>query len=110
MGQKRRNFTPEQKAETVRRHLKGKEPVSDLADELGILPSQIHQWIAAVLNAAEGVFEQRNRNKGARSRAKLEDAKTRQLKRLEEKLNLKNEVISELMEENVKAKKEHGEL
>ena len=41
---------------------------------------------------------------------KLEDAKERQIKRLEEKLQLKNEVISELMEENVKAKKENGDL
>jgi hypothetical protein len=40
----------------------------------------------------------------------LEDAQQRQINRLEEKLQLKNEVISELMEENVKAKKENGGL
>ena len=36
----RRHFTPQQKAEVVRRHLVGKEAVSDLASELQIQPSQ----------------------------------------------------------------------
>ena len=39
-----------------------------------------------------------------------EDAKDRKIVKLEEKLTNKNEVISELMEENVKAKKANGEL
>ena len=33
--------------EIVRRHLKDRVAVNDLADELGIQPSQIHQWVAA---------------------------------------------------------------
>lgn len=108
MGQKRRSFTAEQKADVVRRHLKGKEAVSDLADELNIQPSQIHQWIATALGQMEQAFVGTGR--GRKSTTKLEDAKQRQIKRLEEKLQLKNEVISELMEENVKAKKENGDL
>ncbi len=32
----RRRFAPEQKAAIVRRHLAGKEPVSNLSEELGI--------------------------------------------------------------------------
>lgn len=110
MGKLRRSFSAEQKAEIVRRHLKDRVAVSDLADEFGIQPSQIHQWVAAVLGAAEAVFTQRTAKKGARSRAKLEGIKDRHIKRLEEKLKLKNEVISELMEENVKAKKANGDL
>ncbi len=43
MGQKRRSFAAEQKASMVRRHLKDRVAVSDLADELNIQPSQIHQ-------------------------------------------------------------------
>lgn len=109
MGRTRRNFTAEQKANVVRRHLKDKVAVSDLADELGIQPSQIHQWVAAVLGQAEQAFTGKGGRRG-KSAAKLEEAKQRQIKRLEEKLQLKNEVISELMEENVKAKKEHGDL
>jgi hypothetical protein len=37
-------------------------------------------------------------------------AKDAKIAQLEEKLTTKNEVISELMEENVKAKKASGEL
>lgn len=110
MGKSRRSFSAEQKAEIVRRHLKDRVAVSDLADEFGVQPSQIHQWVAAVLSGAAGVFTQRSANKGVRSRSRLEDIKDRHIKRLEEKLKLKNEVISELMEENVKAKKENGDL
>ena len=108
MGQRRRSFTAEQKADVVRRHLKDKVAVSDLADELNIQPSQIHQWVSAVLSQAEQAFIRNS--SGGKSKAKLEDTKQRQIRRLEEKLQLKNEVISELMEENVKAKKENGDL
>ena len=108
MGQKRRSFTAEQKAEVVRRHLKDKVAVSDLADELNIQPSQIHQWVATVLGQLEQAFVGTGHRR--KSNTKVEDAKERQIKRLEEKLQLKNEVISELMEENVKAKKANGDL
>ena len=54
---KRRHFTPEQKAQVVRRHLSGKEPVSALAEELGVQPSQIHAWVNQVLAQAEKAFE-----------------------------------------------------
>ena len=108
MGQKRRSFTAEQKANVVRRHLKDKVAVSDLSDEFGIQPSQIHQWVATALGQLEQAFVGTGHSR--KSKTNREDAKQRQIKRLEEKLQLKNEVISELMEENVKAKKENGEL
>ena len=43
MSKNRRNFTPQQKADIVRRHLKDKVPVSSLAEELSIQPTQIYQ-------------------------------------------------------------------
>ena len=52
----RRCFSPQQKAEIVRRHLAGKEPVSNLADELGLQPSQIHLWVKQLLEQAERAF------------------------------------------------------
>ncbi|NIS83583.1 MAG: transposase, partial [Anaerolineales bacterium] len=57
MSRSRRRFTATQKADIVRRHLAGKEAVSDLADELGLQPSQIHVWVNQVLSQAEKVFE-----------------------------------------------------
>jgi transposase-like protein len=99
----RRHFTPQQKAEVVRRHLSGKEAISALADELKIQPSQIHGWVKQVLDQAETAFR-----KPANGR--VEEAKDRRIGLLEEKLVQKNEVIAELMEENVRAKKANGEL
>lgn len=105
MSRTRRHFTAEQKAQVVRRHLAGKEAVSDLAEELGVQPSQIHLWVKQVLDQAEGAFQ---RSPGKR---RAEEARERRrIEQLEAKLVQKNEVISELMEENVKAKKANGEL
>ena len=100
----RRRFGAEKKARIVRRHLADKVPVSDLADEFGVQPSQIHTWVKRVLDQAEKALE---RSSGPRRNEVAKDAKIAQL---EEKLTTKNEVISELMEENVKAKKASGEL
>ena len=52
MTRRRRIFTAEQKADAVRRHLRDKVAFSDLAEELEVQPSQIHQWVAAVLGQA----------------------------------------------------------
>lgn len=109
MSRTRRMFTSSQKAEIVRRHLKDQVPVSQLASELDVQPSQIHQWVQAVLAQAERAFEEPNK-KPVRSAKKLEQLQQKKIYQLEQKLNLKNEVIAELMEENVKAKKLNGDL
>ena len=57
MRQSRRHFSAPQKAQIVRRHISGKEPVSNLADEFGLQPSQIHTWIKQVLDQAERALE-----------------------------------------------------
>jgi len=103
-SKRRRRFGAETKAQIVRRHLADKVAVSDLADEFGVQPSQIHTWVKQVLDQAEKAFE---RSGGP---ARKEQAKDAKIAQLEEKLTTKNEVISELMEENVKAKKANGEL
>jgi len=104
MSRSRRHFTAEQKAEIVRRHLAGKEAVSDLADKFGVQPSQIHAWVKQVLDQAEAAFR---RQPVSRRREQVKDQRIAQL---EQKLVQKNEVIAELMEENVRAKKANGEL
>jgi transposase len=110
MSQTKRKFTPEQKATIVRRHLRGKEPVSQLAEEFSIQPTLIHQWVALVLDKLEQVFDKGSQPGLVRREAKVLDRQEQQIKRLEEKIVHKNEVIAELMEENVKAKKASGDL
>jgi transposase-like protein len=105
MSNTRRHFSDTVKADTVRRHVADKVPVSQLADELDVQPSLIHLWVKQVLEQAEKAFA---RSKGPQRKG--EDAKDRKIAQLEAKLANKNEVIAELMEENVKAKKANGEL
>ena len=105
MRQTRRHFTPDQKAQIVRRHLSGKEPISNLADEFGLQPSQIHNWVKLVLDQAEKAFQN-----GPGRPPRVEQVKDRKIEQLQAKLVQKNEVIVELMEEHVKLKKELGEL
>jgi transposase len=104
MNPTRRHFTPDQKAQIVRRHLSGREPISDIADELGIQPSQIHYWVKQVLDQAERAFRS-----GPGRPPRAEQVKDRKIEHLQAKLVQKNEVIAELMEEHVKLKKELGE-
>ncbi len=104
MSRTRRNFTAEQKAQIVRRHLSGKEPVSALADEFGLQPTQIHTWVNQVLAQADKAFER------SASNGRVENAKDRKIEALQAKLVQKNEVIAELMEDNVRTKKELGEI
>ena len=104
---KRKQFTPEQTIAMVRRHLLERVPVSDLCDEFGIHATQYYNWQKQLFENAEPAFERRTNKSNQR---RQEDAKDREIAKLEEKLASKNEVISELMEENVKAKKANGEL
>ena len=103
MRRSRRYLSVPQKAQIVRRHLTGKEPVSNLADELGVQPSQIHAWVKQVLDQAEHALE---RPAGRPPCAEQLQAKL--VARLQTKLVQKDEVIAELMQEHVQLKKELG--
>ena len=110
MSKTRRNFTADQKAEVVRRHVRDRVSVGDLAAELDLQPSQVHQWVATVLAHADKAFQNKPGRRSQDPQVKLNEATQRQVKRLEEKLQLNNVVISELMEENVKARQANGDL
>jgi transposase-like protein len=87
----RRRFTPEQKAAIARRHLAGKEPVSNLSEELGIQPSQIHLWVKQLLDQAERAFLP-----GGRLRAAASPERHR-LATLEAAMDRKNALLDELL-------------
>ena len=103
---KRKIFTPDQKVAIVRRHLLEQVPVSDLCDQYGIHATQYYNWQKQLFENAAPAFERRT-NKANKRRQ--EDAAGRKISQLEEKLQNKNEVISELMEENIREKKANGE-
>jgi transposase-like protein len=104
---KRKYLTPDQKVAIVRRHLLENVPVSDLCDEYGMHATQYYAWQKQLFENAAPTFERRTNKANQR---RQEDAAAKKISQLEEKLVVKNEVISELMEENVLAKKANGEL
>ena len=99
----RRSFSAEQKVAIVRRHLVEGVPVSDLCDEHQILPTQFYQWQKQLFENGTAAFQRRPGRRGP-------TPAERRIEALEKKLANKNEVIAELMEANVQAKKELGEL
>ena len=106
MSGQRRHFGTDQKAAILKRYLVDKVPISDLCDEYGIKPNQIYAWQKILFDNAAGRLPAGGQTRG---QARL-SAQEEKIARLEAKLAQKNEVISELMEENVRAKKANGEL
>jgi transposase len=105
MSMQRRRFGTDQKAAILKRYLVDKVPMSDLCDEYGIKPNQIYAWQKILFDHAETAF-----HAVAKREAKRLSVQEEEVVRLRAKLVQKNEVISELMEENVRAKKNAGEL
>ena len=105
MSAPRRRFGTDQKAAILKRYLVDKVPISDLCDEYGIKPNLIYAWQKTLFDHAESAFQQA----GGRAASKA-SAQAEKIARLENKLQQKNEVIAELMEENIRAKKSIGEL
>ena len=104
MARQRRHFTPEQKVALLRLHLLEKKPVSDICQEHNLSVNLFYLWQKQLFENGTAAFAQ----PGKRRRAD-EDAKDRKIVALEEKLQRKNEVLAELMEEHVQLKKELGE-
>jgi transposase-like protein len=102
----RRHFTPQEKVAILKRHLLEKTPVSDLCDELGLAPNQFYRWQKEFFENGHAAFQNGRQTKTAKA---AEDAKDRQLQWLQEKLQRKNEVMAELLEEHTQLKKELGE-
>jgi transposase len=103
---KRKRFTPDEKVAIIRRHLVENVPVSDLCDEIGVHPNQYYNWQKQLFENAAPVF-QRRPNKANEKRR--QNAAERKIEQLEQKLQDRNEVVAELMQEHVQLKKELGE-
>ena len=87
----------------MKAHLVDGVPISQLCDQHQIQPTQFYLWQKQLFENGEAAFTRKAKNTGKTS-------EQRKIEQLQAKLANKNEVIAELMEENVKAKKECGEL
>ena len=105
MTQKRKHYSPQDKVAILRLHFLEKKPVSDLCDQYGIHPTLFYRWQKDFFENEHAAFEQ-----GGKGRKAGQDVKDRKIAALEQKLQQKNEVLAELLQEHVQLKKEAGEL
>ncbi len=102
----RRQFTSEEKASAVKRHVVGGESVSAICEDLGLAPNVFYRWQKELLDHAAAAFE-------VKGRGQRGDATTRTLEKkvekLQTKLTHKDSVIAEITEDYVKLKKTLGE-
>jgi transposase len=100
----RRHFAGSDKVAILKKHLIDKVPVSDLCDEFDLYPNQFYAWLKEFFENGHVAFDT-----GRKSKA-VEEAKDQKIEKLEAKLQRKDSVLAELMEEHVLLKKELGEI
>jgi transposase len=102
MRKPRKNDTPVEKVAILRRHLIDRVPISDLCDEHQLSPALFYLWQKPFFENGPVAFERKN--------ATPDGQLQRTIAALRDKLQRKNEVVAELMEEHIKLKKELGAL
>jgi transposase-like protein len=104
MTKQRRHVAGAEKVAILKRHLLDKVPISDLCDELGLYPNQVYAWLKELCENGLLAFDN-----GRKSKA-LEDANARKVEKLEAKLQRRDAVLAELMQEHTLFRKELGEI
>jgi len=102
MRKPRKNYTPVEKVAILRRHLIDRVPVSDLCDLYKLAPTLFYIWQKQFFENGAAALERKN--------ASSDNEHLRTIAALREKLQRKNEVVAELMEEHIQLKKDLGEL
>jgi|SRR3984885_12891664 transposase len=99
MKKRRKHYTPDEKVAILRRHLLDKEPIWKLCDDLGLQPTIFYRWQKEFFENGASGFEQK-----ARPNHSTEQERIAYL----EKIQIKDEVLTELMAEHVGLKKKSG--
>lgn len=99
----RMQYSGKEKIKILRKHLIEKVAVSEICDEYKIAVSVFYKWQGQLFEQGDKVFSQTN-NREKTKPSQLEQ----KVVALEEKLIRKAEVLSELMEEHIKLKKNLG--
>jgi transposase len=104
MGRERRHFSGTDKVAIIKQHLLEKVAVSDLCDKYDLYPTQFYGWLKEFFENGHVAFDN-----GRKSKAE-EAAKDKKIEQLEAKIQRKDSVLAELMEEHTLLKKEFGEI
>jgi len=97
--QERKRLTSSQKTQILRELLENHESISAVSEKYGVHPNDIYRWKKQLFEGAPEILA--NKNQG-RKNVQKENEK---IEKLETKLRYKDQVISELAEENLNLKK-----
>ena len=103
-SRQRRHFSGSDKVAILKKHLIDKVAVSNLCDEHDLYPTQFYSWLKEFFENGHLAFTTDRTAKAA------ESAKDHKIEKLEAKLQRKDAVLAELMEEHITLKKELGEI
>jgi transposase len=98
----RKRLTAQEKVAILRLHLLEHVPISDLCDQHGIHPTIFYRRQKELFENGAVAFELRSR--------RPTDSKDQRITALDQRLQRNHELLSELLEEHIKLKKELGEL
>jgi len=99
----RRHYSPAEKMTILRKHLIEKVAVSEICEQYHITPTMFYHWQKQLFENGGVVF-----SNGVKEKAKPTEQEQK-ISQLEQKLQRKAEVLSELMEEHIQLKKSLGE-
>ncbi len=102
MKKTRNHYSAEEKVVILRRHLLDQEPISKLCDEQGLQPTVFYRWQKEFFENGAAAFQTKVRSNHQPEQERIEY--------LEGKIQIKDEVLAELMAEHVALKKSLGEI
>ena len=91
MAKTRKRYTSEEKVSILRQHLLEHVPVSKLCDELGLQPTVFYRWQKEFFENGTAAFGRQTRSDKAPEHQRIAS--------LEKKMQRRNEILAELMDE-----------
>ena len=96
----RKRYSPEQIVTILREYFEEKRSVVDICEKYRIHPNQFYRWKKELFEKAPGLFAGKSR--------KADPVK--EIDALKDRLEDRDDVIAELLQENLKLKKQQGKL
>ncbi len=96
----RKQYTPAEKIKILKKHLVDHIPVSEVCDQFQIAPSMFYKWQQLLFENGSSAFERKKPHRESADQQKIHD--------LEARLFQKDNVIAEITQEFIAAKKKNG--
>jgi transposase-like protein len=99
MSTSRKHYSSQEKVNILREHLIGRRPIADICEKYQIHPTLLYRWQKEFFENGASAFEKPSKQTHL----------DKKVTELEQRLQRKHEVLSELMEEHIQLKKSLGE-